>query len=477
MNCTVFLRSSTLLVLITLIFTGQTFAQSQIVFSKPIKSGAYIENVWPTSDGGYIAGGIYQWFDTTINAINYDHYILKTDSLGDMLWEKIYDFTTNDGWCISGSIIRELSDGGFAYISTVNCAQNPPQDLSKYKLLRLDSFGDTLWTNTYERTLRSMGQWVEPTADGGFIMTGYAAKIATSADVYLVKTDSLGVQKWNKEYELYGEEQATCIRQTIDGGYIVAGGSSHGNLFPRAHTWLLKLDSIGDTLWTKVFPWGMWNINAFVEVTPDNGYIVSVRDSNTLQVAFKTDSVGNLEWTQNFGDGYGCIAQTIDSGFAVFGNTYFTKTDSNGNVIFTKTTNFNPLFWRATTDNGFITTTGNYLIKTDCQGNYTFWDTVSCYPYATIDTTNDTTITPNGVIDIQQASNVVIYPNPSEGIFTVSGTGIRQIELFDLTGKFIFKKEESGPSITIDLSAYKKGLYFVKIVTNSETSIKKLVIE
>ena len=87
-----------------------------------------------TSDGGYIAGGVYQRFDSSINATNYDHYILKTDSLGNKLWEKIYDFTPNDGWCIHGSIIRELSDGGFAYISSVNCGQNPTLDLSKYKL-------------------------------------------------------------------------------------------------------------------------------------------------------------------------------------------------------------------------------------------------------------------------------------------------------------------------------------------------------
>ena len=465
-----FLRSSTILILITLIFLDQSYAQSQIVFAKPVNSKAFIENIWPTSDGGYIAGGIYQWYDSSINAINYDHYILKTDSLGDMLWEKIYDFTPNDGWCHSGSTIRELRDGGFAYISSVNCGQNPPQDLSKYKLLRLDRFGDTLWTNTYERALRSMGQWVEPTVDGGFVLTGYAAALWTSADIYIIKTDSLGVEKWNKSYELYGEEQATCVRQTADGGYIVAGGSAgfngHGI---KSHTWLLKLDAIGDTLWTKVYKWGMWNVNAFVEVTPDNGYIVSVRDSNTHQQAFKTDSVGNLEWTQNLGDGYGCIAQTNNNEFAVFGKQYFTKTDSMGNVIFTNTTNLIPYFWRPTPDNGFIVTTGNWLVKTDCQGNYTYWDTVNCYPNATI--------TSNGVIDIQQNSNVLIYPNPSKGIFTVSGNGIKQIEIFDISGKFIYKKDTSEPSLSIDLRAYKKGLYFVKIATVSETSIKKLLIE
>jgi hypothetical protein len=53
-------------------------------------------------------------------------------------------------------------------------------------------------------------------------------------------------------------------------------------MYPKAKTWLLKLDSAGDTLWIKVFPWGMWQVNAFVEQTPDKGYIVSVKDSTFI---------------------------------------------------------------------------------------------------------------------------------------------------------------------------------------------------
>lgn len=474
MNCSLLLRYSTLFILLNLILLGQNFAQSQVVFSKAVNSKAYIENVWPTNDGGYIAGGVYQWFDTSISAINYDHYILKTDSAGNTLWERIYDFTTNDGWCLSGSTIRELSDGGFAYIGAVNCGQNGWPALSKYNLLRLDSSGDTLWTKTYEHGLRSMGQWVEPTADGGFIMTGYAANFGSSADAYVVKTDSLGAVEWTKEYELELEEQTTCVRQTADGGYILVGGSSNPNVAPKARTWLLKLDAIGDTLWTKVYPWGMWQINAFVEVTPDNGYIVSVKDSSIHQRVFKTDSLGEIEWTKNFGQGTGCVAQTADNEFAVFGNNYFTKTDASGNMISSQTTNFSPVFWRATPDNGFITTTGNHLIKTDCEGNRSFWDTLSC-PAPIIP--QDTSAVTLGNVEVEQTSDIVVFPNPTEGVFTLEGSEIGRIEIFDITGKSILNAEATTSSTTLNLSEYKKGLYFVKVVTNAKTNIIKLVVQ
>ncbi|MAZ36040.1 MAG: hypothetical protein CL842_01130 [Crocinitomicaceae bacterium] len=160
--------------------------------------------------------------------------------------------------------------------------------------------------------------------------------------------------------------------------------------------------------------------------------------------------------------------------------TTFTKTDPSGTIITTKITDFNPLFWRATPDNGFITTTGNSLIKTDCEGNYTYWDTVNCpapAPQDTIIDPIDTSTVSIGRVDLQQTSSVVVFPNPTEGVFTVTGIDISLIEIVDMTGKFILREEEAAPSTIVDLSGYKKGLYFVKVITNSVTSINKVIVQ
>jgi len=424
-----------------------------------------IENVWQTSDKGYIAGGYYQRWDSVINDWNYDHYILKTDSAGNIQWEKNYDFTVLDGMCVEGSIVRELDNGGYAYISCINCAQNPPDPLSKYLLIRLNNLGDTLWTMTYERPKRSMGQWVEPTKDGGFAMTGYAADYGTSADVYIVKADSMGKEKWNKTYQLYGEDQATCIRQTSDGGYIVAAGSSLA--YPVVRTWLLKLNNVGDTMWTRIFPWGMWNVNAYLDITPDNGFIVAVKDSDYYQVAFKTDSLGNLLWVNNFGQGNACITQTADSGFAVFGLDYFTKINQNGHVVFTKNNTLNPRFWQQSFDKGYITTKDNRLIKTDCQANSLFWDTINC-PIATIN---------NNIANINTEKEIEIYPNPSSGIVNIKGKNIELIQVFNFEGKLIHQLSDENDIKCINLEGQPRGLYFIKLTGTNRIIVCKVVIE
>ncbi len=438
---------------------------SQIVFNKTYQTNTVIENVWQTSDKGYIAGGYYQRWDALINDWNYDHYILKTDSLGNIQWEKNYDFTAIDGMCIEGSIVRELNGGGYAYISCINCAQNPPYPLSKYLLIRLDNLGDTLWTKTYERPRRSMGQWVEPTIDGGFVMTGYAADNGTSADVYIVKADSMGNEIWNKSYQLYGEDQASCIRQTSDGGYIVAAGSVFA--YPDVKTWLLKLDNEGDTLWTKIFPWGMWNVKAYLDITPDNGFIVAVKDSDFYQVAFKTDNLGNLLWVNNLGQGTACITQTADSGFAVFGLNYFKEINQNGNIVFTKSNTINPSFWQQTIDKGYIAANGNRLIKTDCEANFLFWDTVSC----PINSTSTNIAVGN------EKNEIEIYPNPSDGIVMINAKYLDRIEIYNIEGKLIILQSDMKDKNYIDMKGQARGLYFIKIIGTDFNVVRKIFIE
>lgn len=80
-------------------------------------------------------------------------------------------------------------------------------------------------------------------------------------------------------------------------------------------------------------------------------------------------------------------------------------------------------------------------------------------------------------MDLQQTSSVVVFPNPREGVFTVSGIDISLIEIVDMTEKFILREEDPAPSTIVDLSSYKKGLYFFKVITNSETSINKIVVQ
>ena len=72
--------------------------------------------------------------------------------------------------------------------------------------------------------------------------------------------------------------------------------------------------------------------------------------------------------------------------------------------------------------------------------------------------------------------DISIYPNPSQGIFTIEGYDkIIKIRIFNTFGDEIYTRELNLPS-KVNLSFYSKGVYFVKIETDNKTYFEKLVI-
>jgi hypothetical protein len=137
------------------------------------------------------------------------------------------------------------------------------------------------------------------TLDGGFIITGITNSVGAGGyDVYLVKTDSLGDTLWSRTYGGTGDDEGMSVKQTLDGGYIIVGWT---NSFGAGDydIYLIRTDSLGDTLWTRTYG-GVFNDGGYsVQQTTDGGYIIA-------------------GYTNSFGAG----------GFDV----YLIKTDANGYV-------------------------------------------------------------------------------------------------------------------------------------------------
>ena len=77
-------------------------------------------------------------------------------------------------------------------------------------------------------------------------------------------------------------------------------------------------------------------------------------------------------------------------------------------------------------------------------------------------------------------NKIVIYPNPSNGIYTIFSGNIplEELQVFDITGKTIIKKTNitlTNNSTTIDLSAISNGVYFVRITSENQTTIKRII--
>ena len=294
-----------------------------------------------TQDRGYIIVGLTKSF----GAGRSDVYLVKTDSLGSILWERTYGGSEND-W---GYSVQQTHDGGYIIAGETESSHPIIDDVY---LVRTDSLGDTLWTRTYGGSNYDGGYSVQQTHDGGYIVAGYTQSFGAGArDIYLIKTDSLGSITWTTTHGGTSPDMAYSVQQTLDGGYIVAGRTwSFGA--GSTDVYLIKTDSSGDALWTRTYGGSEYDWGRFVRQTQDGGYIIAGRtDSFGAGWAdvylIKTDSSGEVLWTRTHGgirrDEAYSVQQTHDGGYIIAGHSlsfdpgnhfqvYLIKTDSRGLV-------------------------------------------------------------------------------------------------------------------------------------------------
>ncbi len=216
-------------------------------------------SVQQTRDEGFIVAG---WRGSP--GIGYeDIYLIRTNSEGNTLWEKIYSLDDYD-LCFS---IHRTNDDGFILAGS---------NESGVWLLRTKSNGDTLWTKTYGGDQPDWGESVQQTSDGGFVITGWTYSFGVTdyySDIYLLKTDQNGDTLWAKTYGGSKNDGGNSVQQTSDGGFIIAGKTESFGA-GSCDIYLVRTNSRGDTLWTKTFG-GEYNDEGFsVQQTEDKGYVV-----------------------------------------------------------------------------------------------------------------------------------------------------------------------------------------------------------
>jgi len=294
--------------------------------------------VCETGDGGYIVTGSTE----STGAGSLDVYLAKIDSLGNPIWESTYGGSGAD-W---GGCVRQTSDGGYIIAGYTSSFGSGAKDLY---MVKTDSLGGVIWDVIYGGPLDDWGYSVQQTLDGGYIAVGATESSgAGSLDVYIVRTDYLGDSLWSTTYGGLSNDAGHCVQETQDGDYVIAGfidplsGSDYDIL-------LMKIDSSGSTVWSTTHggiyaEWGYW-----VTETQDGGYAVagmtwSFGAGWTDVYLVKTDSLGQLLWGRTYGgsafDWGFCVCQTSDGGYIVSGHTpsfgagesdvYLIKTDENG---------------------------------------------------------------------------------------------------------------------------------------------------
>nr|QNR61645.1 hypothetical protein GZ37B2_69 [uncultured archaeon GZfos37B2] len=277
-------------------------------------------SVQQTSDGGYIIAGSTGSYDVG----GTDVRLVKTDSNGNKVWDKTYGGSGGD----LADSVHQTSDGGYILAGSTGSYDTGDWDVW---LVKTDFNGNKVWDKTFGGTATDSANSVQQTSDGGYILAGHTGYYGTGEyDFWLVKTDSDGNKVWDKSFGGTDEELASSVHQTSDGGYILAGSTGSYDAGDW-DVWLVKTDSSGNKQWDKTFS-GTDDDWAFsVRQTSDGGYILAGytesygAGSRDLWLV-KTDSDGNKVWDKTFGgtshDWALSVQQTSDGGYILAGLTH-----------------------------------------------------------------------------------------------------------------------------------------------------------
>jgi hypothetical protein len=272
-------------------------------------------SVQQTSDTGYVLAGHFNWEDM---------WLIKTDATGGTSWTRRFDA----GNAEEARSVQETSRGGYIVAGFTGV---PWTEQCDAYLVLTDESGDTVWTRTYDAMGYEEGWSVQETLDGGYVIAGCTGLYPTAVfDAYLVKTDVNGDTLWTRTYDAGRGEYGRSVQQTSDGGYIVAGYSCDS--YPESNPYLVKTDAGGNAIWARTYDHTLGWFFA-VQQTADDGYIAAgarrLSDSDMTPYLYlvRIDSLGDTLWTDTYlrdeNASYTMsVKQCADGGYIIAGSVW-----------------------------------------------------------------------------------------------------------------------------------------------------------
>ena len=243
-------------------------------------------SVEQTTDGGFILGG-YKWAG---QPNSYDILLMKTDRIGNVEWERTFG-TLSGAEC--GYCAIQADDGGYCIIGIYGW---------NFVLIKTDENGNEEWIRPLCGGQEVVGYSLKATTEGGYIVCGYTNSFGSGRnDLLVTKTDSRGWEEWSRTFGGENDETGSYIQLTSDGGYVAAG-YAFDTSNDDVHVYLVKLDSIGNTIWENQYRPGEEGKGFCVQQTEDSGYIVSgwvrIVHSTFLLVRFNSQGTGITDRSQ-----------------------------------------------------------------------------------------------------------------------------------------------------------------------------------
>jgi PKD repeat protein len=393
--------------------------------------GEGITSIVQTVDGGYILGGWSQsdsTGDVSHHSHGYrDCWMVKIDSLGNKQWDKLLGGAGDD----TRSIVKQTSDKGYisgvwSGSDSTGDVSHHNFGWADYWVIKTDSLGNKQWDKMYGGTEPEWIYSLEITSDNNYLIGGFSGSDSTgnvshhshgSDDYWIVKIDSIGSIIWDRLYGGTGGDDFTYLSPTTDDGFILTGwswsaasGDKTENNLGNTQSWVLKIDSAGNKVWDKTIFSPSW-INYSYAVESNDGCLVTVASTNSDTGGYKSQS--NWDTTLVTTDYW--IVKLCDSLHSIPVANFFASATSICNyrcIDFTNQSTNNPIIWQWSFPGAIPDTSSNQNPTQICYqdtGNYAV-----------------TLITSNlyGSDTLIYTNLITVFPNPSTPIITINSDTI-----------------------------------------------------
>lgn len=256
------------------------------------------------TDGGYVLSGFAMLPDKTMRA-----YALKVDDNGGMLWSNDFG-RSNISWF---DRVVQMQDGNYLFAGQTHVA-----DANPAFLVKTDTNGNHVFDKTFGGANNSTQfTGILPEAGGAYLLTGQSLSLINGSivsGIYVLKIDSYGNELWSGTYGRNGLYRANDIVQAYDGGYAIAGTFNDA-------AYLLRIDGTGKELWTKLYT----DATAVTVCNADDGYllagITTMPSGNSSMNLIRIAPDGSVLWNRTSVENAIplSVSQTPDKGFLVAG--------------------------------------------------------------------------------------------------------------------------------------------------------------
>lgn len=300
-------------------------------------------SVFQTTDGGYILGGA-----TTSDSGgdiseptrgSMDYWIVKTDSMGNKLWDKRFGGSNFDQLSVVYQIDAGYILGGISMSDSSGDVTQNSYGSEDFWIVVTDHSGNKLWDHRYGGDMTDELFSLEPTSDGGYILGGRSlSNISNDVtdtlrglhDYWIIKIDQSGTKEWDKRYGGSNRDMFRHVEQLADKGYILGGytwSENDGDITEptrdtsasltvnRGDIWIVRTDSLGQKIWDKRYG-SVW-------VEADFGYVNETTDGGFLWGCASYSDAGGEKSENNFGREQAWVVKTDSAGNLLWDKTLF----------------------------------------------------------------------------------------------------------------------------------------------------------